>query len=64
MGRANPSIIPEIDALIIESTYALKNHPSRNDIERKFVENVIEWIMSGPHFFVGTPFYKTPNEIC
>ena len=41
VGRANPSIIPEIDALIIESTYALKNHPSRNDIERKFVENVI-----------------------
>lgn len=41
VGGANPSVIPEIDALIIESTYALKNHPSRNDIERKFVENVI-----------------------
>ena len=23
-----------------------------------------EWILSGPHFFVGTPFYKTPRATC
>ncbi|MEN9578919.1 MAG: hypothetical protein RJA70_1928 [Pseudomonadota bacterium] len=23
-----------------------------------------EWILSGPHFYVGTPFNKTPNEGC
>jgi hypothetical protein len=23
-----------------------------------------EWIMSGPHFFVGNPFYKTPRQEC
>lgn len=23
-----------------------------------------EWIIQGPHFFVGTPFNKTPNEEC
>jgi len=33
--------IPEIDVLITESTYALRNHPSRDDLEKKFVESVI-----------------------
>jgi hypothetical protein len=23
-----------------------------------------EWILSGPHFFVGNPFYKTPRSVC
>ena len=23
-----------------------------------------DWILSGPHFFVGNPFYKTPRCIC
>lgn len=23
-----------------------------------------EWVVSGPHFHVGNPFYKTPNEGC
>lgn len=38
---------PELDALIIESTYALKKHPSRDELERKFVENVLEIIENG-----------------
>ena len=38
------SIPPELDALITESTYALRNHSSREDLERKFVENVIDII--------------------
>lgn len=24
----------------------------------------VEWIVSGPHIYVGTPLYKTPNESC
>ncbi len=32
--------------------------------ETKFPENEESWILSGPHFYVGNPFYKTPNEIC
>ena len=32
--------------------------------ETRFPEDVSEWILSGPHFFVGTPFYKTPREVC
>jgi len=37
---ANPIDIPELDALIIESTYALRNHPPREDLEKSFVENI------------------------
>lgn len=32
--------------------------------ETKFPENVQQWILSGPHFYVSNPFYKTPNAIC
>ena len=38
---ANPKEIPEIDCLIIESTYALKDHPNREELEKKFIENVV-----------------------
>lgn len=32
--------------------------------ETRFPTNVNEWIVSGPHFYVGSPFNKTPNEGC
>lgn len=32
--------------------------------ETRFPAGVEEWILSGPHFFVATPFNKTPNEGC
>jgi hypothetical protein len=32
--------------------------------ETRFPENPEEWILSGPHFFVGSPFYKTPRSEC
>lgn len=32
--------------------------------QTKFPENSKQWILSGPHFFVGTPFYKTPRAKC
>jgi putative mRNA 3-end processing factor len=44
---ADPSPIPEIDALITESTYALREHPSREEIEKRFVENIIEITENG-----------------
>ena len=31
---------PELDALIIESTYALRDHRPRDEIEKEFIENV------------------------
>jgi hypothetical protein len=32
--------------------------------ETRFPEKPEHWILSGPHFFVGTPLYKTPRAIC
>lgn len=32
--------------------------------ETRFPKNATEWVVSGPHFYVGTPFNKTPNEGC
>ncbi|TXD33786.1 class I SAM-dependent DNA methyltransferase [Lujinxingia vulgaris] len=32
--------------------------------ETRFPTDASEWILSGPHFFVGTPFNKTPREVC
>ncbi|WP_312466789.1 Eco57I restriction-modification methylase domain-containing protein [Stutzerimonas nitrititolerans] len=29
-----------------------------------FPDNPEQWILSGPHFFVGNPFYSTPREVC
>jgi hypothetical protein len=43
-------------------TNAQKDHT----IKRKtcFPQDASEWILSGPHFFVGNPFYKSPNSVC
>jgi hypothetical protein len=32
--------------------------------ETRFPKDEGEWIISGPHFYNGTPFNKTPNEGC
>src|SRR5690606_24425576 len=32
--------------------------------ETRFPKSAGEWVVSGPHFYVGTPFNKTPNEGC
>jgi hypothetical protein len=29
-----------------------------------FASTPEDWILSGPHFFVGNPFYKTPRVLC
>lgn len=34
---------------------------SRNTV---FCKSTSEWILSGPHFFVGNPFASTPRKIC
>ena len=30
----------------------------------KFINEAEKWILSGPHFFVGVAFYKTPRKNC
>ncbi|TDT44566.1 type II restriction/modification system DNA methylase subunit YeeA [Halospina denitrificans] len=32
--------------------------------ETRFPQTSEQWILSGPHFFVGTPFYNTPRAVC
>jgi hypothetical protein len=32
--------------------------------ETRFPSGPEEWVLSGPHFFVGNPFYKTPRREC
>lgn len=32
--------------------------------ETRFPKSTDEWVLSGPHFFVGNPFYKTPRSQC
>jgi hypothetical protein len=32
--------------------------------ETRAVSKPEDWVVQGPHFFVGTPFNKTPNEGC
>ncbi|MGM1054126.1 MAG: Eco57I restriction-modification methylase domain-containing protein [Pseudomonadota bacterium] len=32
--------------------------------ETLFPEGPEQWVLSGPHFFVGSPFYKTPRAVC
>jgi hypothetical protein len=40
-------------------TYAQKDGTIRREV--RFAESVGDWVISGPHFFVGNPFYKTPR---
>lgn len=32
--------------------------------DTQFPADAGQWVLSGPHFFVGTPFYKTPRAVC
>jgi hypothetical protein len=32
--------------------------------DTQFPQSTNQWVMSGPHFFVGSPFNKTPRRIC
>lgn len=32
--------------------------------DTRFPQNAGEWVLSGPHFYVGSPFYKTPRTVC
>jgi hypothetical protein len=42
------------------------NHQKDGTIQRetRYPNDIGEWIVSGPHFYIATPLYKTPNEGC
>jgi putative mRNA 3-end processing factor len=47
IAGAQPENYPEIDSLIIESTYALRDHPNRFDLEKEFMEGITTTIDNG-----------------
>ena len=48
--------------VILNETISVKDGTIRR--ETRFPDGPYEWILSGPHFFVGNPLYKTPRCIC
>ncbi len=47
---------------MFDETAAQKDGTTKR--ETRFPENPEEWILSGPHFFVGNPFFQTPKRVC
>jgi len=45
--HTDPSYFPTIDTLITESTYANREHPQRDEVEKKFVESIIGIVDNG-----------------
>ncbi len=48
--------------VMFDETYAQRDGTIRR--ETRYPKDVSEWILQGPHFYVGNPFNKTPNEGC
>jgi hypothetical protein len=48
--------------VMFDETYSQRDGTIRR--ETRFPKQAGEWILSGPHFFVGNPFYKTPRAEC
>ena len=49
---ANPHELPEIDALITESTYSGREHPLREKLEKKFIEEILNTIDNGGNVLI------------
>jgi hypothetical protein len=47
---------------MFDETYAQRDGIIRR--ETRFPDRPSEWVLSGPHFYVGIPFYKTPRASC
>ena len=48
--------------VMFDETYAQRDGTIKR--QTQFSESTEQLVLSGPHFFVGTPFYKTPRAIC
>ena len=48
--------------VMFDETYAQRDGTIRR--ETRFSDDPGQWVLSGPHFFVGNPFYKTPRSVC
>ena len=53
--------------LFLNSICGTKLNAQKNGIIRhdtQFPRSVEQWILSGSHFYVGNPFYRTPQAVC
>ncbi len=48
--------------VMFDETYAQHDGTIRR--ETRFPTDVSELVLSGPHFFVGNPYYNTPRAVC
>jgi len=48
--------------VMFDESYAQRDGTIRRDTQ--FPESPEQWVLSGPHFFVGNPFYNTPRAVC
>ena len=48
--------------VMFDETYAQEDGTIERDTQ--FIDDIEDWVLSGPHFFTATPFYKTPREKC
>ena len=48
--------------VMFDETYAQRDGTMKR--ETRFPENPEQWILSGPHFFVGNPMFQTPKRVC
>jgi putative mRNA 3-end processing factor len=60
---ANFNNLLELDAIITESTYALKEHPPRQELEREFIGKVIEVVENGGNVLIPAFGVSRSQEI-
>ncbi|ELA6982056.1 class I SAM-dependent DNA methyltransferase [Vibrio parahaemolyticus] len=51
-----------ISTVMFDETYSQRDGTIKRDTQ--FPTNVNQWVLSGPHFYVGRPFYNTPQAVC
>jgi len=52
ISPAKPNELPDIDVLIIESTYSAREHPLRVDLEKTFIDDTLNIIENGGNVLV------------
>ena len=48
--------------VMFDETYAQRDGTIKR--ETRFPQDPSQWILSGPHFYVGNPLHQTPKEVC
>lgn len=51
-----------LSTVMFDETYAQRDGTLKR--HTKFPDSSDQWILSGPHFFIGNPLFQTPRSIC